>query len=87
MFMQVFFDPLNKDCKNITGAIKQSERLCFNIFFLQKPREINQGDYPLKTPSMNECVRPNANACLQIYKEGEQLESIPLIQTDYGWTI
>ena len=87
MAMQFFFDPLNRDCKSIIGAVKQGEQLSFNIFHLKEPKVVTQQAYPLRTPSKDACIRPNVNAYLQINKEGEPIDVIPMTQTDYGWTL
>ena len=87
MLMRFFFDPLNKDCKNMIGAVKQRAAFTFNIFCLKTPKEIQENDYPIKTPSKEECAMPTADAYLHIYKEGDEAHTIPLLKTEYGWTL
>ena len=79
--MTVYYNPLDKACKNITGAIAQNDTLQFNVFLLQNEKE------ELRTPEIGECRSPEKNAFLHINKDGEECNYYLMDKTDYGWTI
>ena len=92
MSISIYFDPLDKACKNITGAIKEGDLLQLNIFLLKNPRKIepwntNKTEFHTKTPSLEECMAPSQNAFLRFNRDGEVCDFYPMTKTDFGWSI
>ncbi len=88
--MYIYFNPLDCACKNIIGAIRQGEKLQFNVFHLSSPHFFEQqrnGGYQTQTPTMGECVKPLREAFLRINKDGQKTERYPMQQTEFGWSL
>ncbi len=82
--MNIYFNPLDKACKSISGALKQGETLQFNLFLLQNEREETE---QFQTPTMEECISPVGEAVLHLNRDGEEAEYIPMEKTGFGWTL
>jgi glycosidase len=90
----IYFNPLDKACKNVIGAVKTGEILTLNLFCLRE-----NGRHPfsqsneytglecLQTPQESDCIQPSENAFLQLNKDGESAENIPMQITPFGWTV
>ena len=84
--MNVYFNPLDKACKSITGGVRQGDKLQFNIFYLKE--NFTRGEFfSLRTPLWGECETPASEATLSLGKDGEERSLYPLRKTSYGWTI
>lgn len=84
--MNVYFNPLDKACKSITGGVRQGDKLQFNLFYLKE--NFTQGEFfSLRTPLWGECETPAPEATLSLGKDGEERSLYPLRKTSYGWTI
>lgn len=81
MTTRIYFDPLNKACKNIIGAVKEGEKLSFNLYNIKNDVSL------LKDIKLDQCEQPNHNAFFNIHKDNEEIASFPMLETDYGWTI
>ena len=82
--MRIYFNPLDLACKTKQGAIKQGEKVQFNIFVLRDdvPNFENR-----RTPKKEYCIRPTQKAYLQLNRDGEDMESFSMQSTAFGWTI
>ena len=85
MKQTIYYNPLDKACKSVTGAIKERENLRFNLFLLKDNAQ--DLSYALQTPNIKDCETPNKNAFLHINRDGEEYESIAMQKTAFGWTI
>ena len=53
--MNVYFNPLDKACKSITGGVRQGDKLQFNIFYLKE--NFTRGEFfSLRTPLWGRCL-------------------------------
>ncbi len=92
MAIRIYFNPLDCACKSVVGAVGQGELLRFNLF-LQKDygqaSAVNgfTGMDMLRTPCVENCVETEKKAFLQLNRDGEELESYPMKNTSFGWTI
>ena len=84
-FMTVFYNPTNRACKSITGAIPQGKSLQFNIFLLKD--EHKTADKLFFTPTQEQCLKPTCDAYLLLNKDGESLERHQMQVTEFGWSI
>ena len=64
--MYIYFNPLDKACKSVTGALMQAEEVQLNIFLLKEKRT----DFRILTPTPEECLAPEYNACLLLNRDG-----------------
>ena len=90
--MQIYFNPLDTACKSTLGAVCQEEKVQFNVYLLKdnaeyKPFEEKTGKFCAKTPDMNACDAPSADAFLRLNKDGESAEFFAMKRTPFGWTI
>ena len=85
MSVRIYFDPLNRACKNITGAVKQGEILQFNLFLLRNDARFDE--LGAETPKETDCFSPNFDAFLSFNRDGEEAQSFPMQKTSFGWTI
>lgn len=84
MKQKIYFNPLEKTCKSIIGAIAQGKKLQFNVFYLKK----EQKDELIGVlPEKEDCAFPKENAYIHVNKDGEEAKSYPMTKTEYGWTI
>lgn len=89
--MRIYFNPLDSACKSKIGAVKQGEKIQFNIFVLLE--DIAAVFYKdgqsatLKTPEAIHCIRPTEKAYFRLNRDGEEAESYSMQETAYGWTI
>ena len=92
MAIRIYFNPLDRACKSIVGAVGQGELLRFNLF-LQKDMGQASAAYTvmgmeaLRTPLEETCRGTEQKAFLQLNRDGEELESYPMKNTSFGWTI
>ena len=90
--MVIYFNPLDRACKNTVGAVKQGEIIQFNIFCCSSDRSykkkegVNGGFCP-KTPNLEDCYKPQEKAYLNINKDKDGSERIPMNTTDFGWNV
>ncbi len=83
MFNQIYFNPLDCACKNITGAISQNETLQLNLFYLKKESNLSL----TSTVCEADCTRPTQSARLHLNKDGEVADVFPMTITPFGWSI
>ncbi|MBQ8685141.1 MAG: glycoside hydrolase family 13 protein [Clostridia bacterium] len=81
--MYIYYNPLDKACKSVTGAIMQAEEVRFNLFLLKEKRE----DHRVASPKSEDCVSPQQNAFLLLNRDGENAESFVMTKTAFGWSI
>lgn len=89
--MNIYFDPLNPVCKNITGGIYRGEELILNLLLLNDSSE-NQSEtanyFPKqKSISAETCERPDSEAFLLLKKDGKPETSYKMLPIDSGWQI
>ena len=90
--MVIYYNPLDCACKNIVGAIKEGDKLQFNIFLCSsnhatmKNKGVNGGFCPT-APKLEDCYRPQENAYLNVNKDGETSERIAMRITEFGWSV
>ncbi len=91
MTSRIYYNPLDVACKSIIGGIKEQETLILRVYNLKKdatPKESNP--FPseiLRTPKEYECEKPDKNAFLIIYRDGEPAEYIEMQRTGFGWSV
>lgn len=90
--MYIYFNPLDVACKSVIGALKQGERLQFNLFYLPKKDNVSQNHgenlkFQTKTPDLQDCSTPGFNATLCLNKDGEACEYLSMQKTAFGWSI
>ena len=62
--MNVYFNPLDKACKSITGGVRQGDKLQFNIFYLKENFTLGEF-FSLRTPLWGNAKRlPRRRRCL-----------------------
>ena len=92
MSIHIYYNPLDKACKNLTGAIRQGELLQLNVYQLKDETQdvrLNScitSDI-LQTPSKEECQSPKQKAFLHLNKDGERASVFEMTKTDFGWSI
>ena len=82
--MQIYFNPLDKACKSVIGAVSQGKRIQFNIFCLNEPKS---HDNERQTPTAEECFTPTQNAILSLNKDGGEAKDYAMQKTAFGWSI
>ena len=92
MSISIYFNPLDKACKNVVGAVREGDLLQLNIFLLKKDRTItpwgeNKTYFKSETPTQSACKSPDKNAFLRLNHDGETPEFYLMTQTDFGWSI
>ncbi len=88
--MHVYFNPLDKACKSVLGAVEQGEKLVLNLFCLRnETRFFNEktGEFRAKTPSESEYTAPKERAFLRLNQDGERAEFFPMTETQFGWSV
>lgn len=87
MSIRIYFDPLHRACKSVTGAIQQGKPLQFNVFLLKQEAQIDA--LGLEFPKETDCLAPDQtqNAFLSLNRDGETAQSFPMQKTSFGWTI
>ncbi len=81
--MYIYFNPIDKACKSVTGALMQAEEVQLNIFLLKEKRT----DFRVLTPTPEECLTPEYNACLLLNRDGADAEAFLMTKTAFGWSI
>lgn len=92
MAISIYFNPLDKACKNIVGGIQTGDLLQLNIFLLNKEGSVtpwgeNRTSFKGETPKKDACKSPDKNAFLRLNRDGETPEFYLMTQTDFGWSI
>ncbi len=90
MSIHVYFNPLDKACKNLIGAVRQGENIQLNVFLLKNSAESSLCKLPhyiFHTPNAEECMTPTNPAYLHFNRDGEQAEVFPMQITSFGWSI
>ncbi len=85
MALNIYFDPVNRACKTITGAVRQKTAFQLNIF-LVKP-EIKTNGFALNAPKEEDCIAPDCDAYLSFNRDGEPAQNFPMQKTSFGWSI
>ena len=79
MEYQIYYDALDKACKNLVGAVCEGEELCLQLFTLKYGIAPND--------DFSNCVRPQENCTLVFNQDGQECEYFSMYTTDYGWQI
>ena len=92
MSISIYYNPLDKACKNLIGAVKQGDLLQLNVFLLNHTEEItpwsvNKTVFNIKTPTKKQCMAPIKNAFLRFNHDGDTCEYYPMQKTEFGWSI
>lgn len=92
MAISIYFNPLDKACKNIVGGIQTGDLLQLNIFLLKKEHGVtpwgeNKTSFKGETPIKDDCKSPDKNAFLRLNHDGETPEFYLMTKTDFGWSI
>ena len=85
MSIQIYFNPLNRACKNVTGAVKQGQALQLNVFLLKN--DVKTDEFGLFTPKEADCLAPDCDAFLSFNRDGENAQSFAMQKTAFGWSI
>ena len=85
MSILIYFNPLDRACKNVTGAVKQGQTLKFNVFLLKNG--VNTDEFTFKSPKEADCIAPDYDAFLSFNRDGESAQSFPMQKTAFGWSI
>lgn len=90
--MSFYFNPLDTACKNIIGGVREGDLIQLNIFHINNTHNnidfyAGNSSFYAKTPNITECIKPNANAFLRLFCDGEAPELFPMQQTEFGWNI
>ena len=85
MSIQIYFNPLDRACKNVTGAVKQGQPLQLNVFLLKNDTKRNELGFI--TPKAEDCLAPKHDAFLSFNRDGESAQSFPMQKTTFGWSI
>ena len=83
---RIYYNPLNRACKNIVGAVAEGEKIQLNLFYIHHNSIFNI-EQTTQLPSRSDCSSPQMNAFLQINKDGGQVEVFEMQKTLFGWTI
>lgn len=87
MSMNIYFNPLDRSCKNVTGAVKQGDKLQLNIFLLQKDMHFNVINGKEDVVKEENCIASEKRGWFHLQKDGENIESFLMENTSYGWRI
>ena len=70
--MNCYFDPLNRACKNVIGAVANGQELSFTVFSLSENCE--KGDFGgvFFTPTSENCILPTNDLYFEFGKDGEE---------------
>ena len=74
--MEFYYDPLDKNCKEIRGGVREGQPFRLRLFC----RDERTKQYI--SPEAN-----GANAYFRLGKDGEEKASFPMTKTEYGYTI
>ena len=85
MALNIYFDPLNRACKTITGAVRQKTAFQLNIFLLNP--ETKTQEFAFETPKAEDCMSPDCDAYLSFNRDGESAQNFPMQKTAFGWSI
>ena len=91
--MYIYFNPLDRACKNVIGAVSAGEEVQFNLLFYPNISANFSDHYgkrglftPIK-PDINASARPNFEAFFIINRDGENFERLPMTKSDFGWSV
>ena len=89
MALKIYFDPLDLACKSITGAIKQEEKVRFNLFLLNDKQDnvYSSCNFEKFDIEKEKCVQPDFDAILHLNLDGENAQTHVMTKTAFGWTI
>ena len=89
MAVRIYYDPLVPVCKSTVGAISQSKNVEFNLYCIQEHSSFQEQSPCKQTISLEDCRRPEETwkGYLQLQKDGECMQTFPMIITEYGWHI
>ncbi|MBQ4268137.1 MAG: hypothetical protein IJB97_00640, partial [Clostridia bacterium] len=68
--MNFYFDPLNRACKSVIGAIAYGQECDFTVYALKEDSEKGDFNGVFFTPNTACCVAPETDLYLQIGKDG-----------------
>ena len=85
MSIRIYFNPLNRACKNVTGAVKQGQSLQLNVFLLKN--DVKTDEFGLFSPKEADCLAPDHDAFLSFNRDGESAQSFSMQKTTFGWSI
>ena len=85
MSIKIYFNPLNRACKNVTGAVKQGQALQLNVFLLKN--DVKTDEFGIFTPKEADCLAPDYDAFLSFNRDGENAQSFAMQKTAFGWSI
>ena len=77
--MNVYFNPLDRACKSVTGALRRGNKIQWNIFLTK--------EFTQSTPQKSDCVFGEKNAYLIFNKDGQAPATFPLEKTEYGYSV
>ena len=69
--MDLYYSPLDPECKSVIGALTVSSKLIFNIY------KKNSGEENVSA----------ALCSLLLFEDGKQIEEFPMKETSYGYTL
>ncbi|MBO5239874.1 MAG: glycoside hydrolase family 13 protein [Clostridia bacterium] len=85
MSIRIYFNPLDRACKSVTGAVKQGKSFQLNVFLLKNDAQTDA--FGVFTPNEADCLYPEHDAFLSFNRDGEAAQSFPMQKTAFGWTI
>lgn len=88
--MHIYYNPLDKACKNIVGGVKEGEYTQFSVFLLKDEvhfKRIYQNESLRRSIDEEDCTAGTENAFLRIFRDGGTPDLFPMQKTKFGWTI
>ena len=86
MINHIYYNPLDKNCKSVIGAVKENQSLTFRLYCLHTANNEETFSH-FKTPNEEDCFAPTLDGYLLLNKDGEAAETFLMEKTGYGWTI
>ncbi len=87
MAIQIYYDPMFCGCKNVRGAVYRGETLQLNIFNIKNNTHFSKYAKKNSFPTSEDCEKPLQKAFLKINKDGQDVQTFLMQQTDFGWHI
>lgn len=91
--MQFYFSPLDKNCKEICGGVREGQPFRLRLFcYADNNGKTNENftcfqDERNQKNKLNAFISPEENAFLLLGRDGEQKQSYPMTRTAYGYCV
>ncbi|MGN1052914.1 MAG: alpha-amylase family glycosyl hydrolase, partial [Candidatus Scatosoma sp.] len=87
--MIFYFNPLDKNCKEIRGGVREGQAFRLRLFCLAEEGTENGGNADFSFRGFiygKSFASPENNAYLLLCRDGEEKKSYPMTRTEYGWS-